>query len=169
MTELTAEEIYRLCEETTHGRDGALLGTEWADFSKGLPQCDWVVDHGDGYQCCALTCGHSGGHRDVYIGNQRAQSAWKRRVERRRGQQKLPPVATLAELLALDTISLRTGDLAWVHDLDGVPPRDPGKPRTKWTGRLVFIERLGAGTEANGDWLIAAPAGGFWARARDVP
>ena len=77
---MDGHELTRRLEQTTHGLDGALLGKDWADLSKGKLQCDWVISHGPtGLLCCALALGHADGHRDGYVGNQRPQADWRRR------------------------------------------------------------------------------------------
>lgn len=69
-------EVLRQCEETTHGRDGVLLGTQWVDLSQGRAQCPFVLPHGSGVLCCALQRGHQHGHRDSFIGAQLPQTSW---------------------------------------------------------------------------------------------
>ena len=83
-----------------------------------------------------------------------------------RHQKRLLPVTTVAELLSRGTVGLQTGDLAWVTELDGVPPKDPSKPRTHWGPCLVFMRTRG---REDDDTIFAAPSGGFWCRVRDVP
>lgn len=76
-------EVLRQCEETTRGRDGALLGTEWVDMSRGQTQCPFVLPHGSGVLCCALQAGHQHGHRDSFVGAQLPQASWVLDPERK--------------------------------------------------------------------------------------
>jgi hypothetical protein len=78
----TLDDLRREAEATTHGNDGALLGTEWADLSQGRVQCDYVYERPlGGYLCCALALGHAHGHRDCFTGRQLPQKDWTRRKE----------------------------------------------------------------------------------------
>lgn len=80
---MTPEQLRIEQNKTTHGVDGALLGTDWVDLRLGDEQCPYVVRYSEGgVLCCALKAGHTHGHRDGYIGAQHAQSDWGPRAER---------------------------------------------------------------------------------------
>jgi hypothetical protein len=77
---MTEEELRQKLEAITRGADGALLGTDWSDASRGKPQCDYVIRSGDAHLCCALARGHAHGHRDSFVRNQPPQARWFRLV-----------------------------------------------------------------------------------------
>ena len=76
-------------------------------------------------------------------------------------------VATLADLLRIDAISMRLPKLTVieVHALKGVPPQKQPWSR-HWTNRFVFT--LQSGIVADHDVIYPALGGGHWVRIRDI-
>jgi len=76
---MTDAELHAALAKITHGVDGARLGTEWVNLSRGHVQCDHVIRHQSGLLCCALRRGHADGHRDGYVAAQPRQDQWEPR------------------------------------------------------------------------------------------
>ena len=89
-------------------------------------------------------------------------------LDKGRKQVRLPRVSTVIELLKIDTTELQHCDLCNVDELDGIPPRDPRLPITRWGSLVVFLRKLESDSGENDTWW-RAPTGGFWLRARDIP
>lgn len=72
------EDLEQECERVSFGVDGARLGTEWVNLSRGDTQCSYGLRSSSSFLWCALKAKHQHGHRTSYIGAQPAQSRWER-------------------------------------------------------------------------------------------